>query len=366
MTERELTVVDYERDKHEAGLLDFLRARYDGTTVATRKKVLDWIHEELPERERQPLRHVIVDGDKVAGSMGYLPVDFLVGGKKVAARFTHDLLVDPSYRGRGLAKSLVRRQLDLGGFMPGGMWMTGPCHKLHLACGFVDMPPLVPQNLVLDVNAFLAKREAALPKRIAQRIVFTRLRSRALKAARRELDRAGNSYKVRDVDVFAPELDAKWLELLKSYQAGRIRDAAHLNWKYMKHPYLEYRGVLLEKDEAALGYMVWRLPAPGSADGRSVVVDFLVGRGDERAFRLLMSRVIEDSSREGVEMISILSTQPWVVDCLRRLGFLPRRASSTWVVAGWEDVIDAVQLKDLGAWHICIGDSDGDMWTGSQ
>jgi GNAT superfamily N-acetyltransferase len=362
MSERELPVVDFDRGAHHTALLNFLGERYDAETLAVRSRVLDWIHERMPERDRQPLRHVIVDGDRVAGSMGYLPADFLVDGKRVEARFTHDLLVDPSYRGRGLAKALVKRQMDLGGFMPGGMWMTGPCYKLHLACGFTDMPALTPLTLVLDVDAFVSRRGGGLVKRAAQKIALKRLHAKAMNAA----EKANAEYEIREIERFPAELDATWMDLLGTYRVGRIREAAHLNWKYVDHPNLAYRSLLLERGGRAAGYMIWRLPVRGSNDNRSVAVDFLVARGNMEAFRLLISRVIEESSHEGVEMVSVLSSQPWVVDCLRGMGFVPRRSSSAWVIAGWEGVCDAQWVTDPGAWHICMGDSDGDAWTGSQ
>jgi hypothetical protein len=111
--------------------------------------------------------------------------------------------------------------------------------------------------------------------------------------------------------------------------------------------------------------MIWRPPAPGG-ESRSVVLDFLVGKDDESALRALVSRVVDESSRAGVEMVSLLSTQPFVMSTMRKMGFLPKRSGGTWVVAGWEDVCDPDRVKDPASWHICMGDSDGDMWTGSQ
>ncbi|HEU4929605.1 MAG TPA: GNAT family N-acetyltransferase, partial [Candidatus Krumholzibacteria bacterium] len=154
-----LSVVAYERNVHEPAYLRFIEKVMGADECEHRRRVLASMHERMPGRERTPLRHVILDGDRVAGSLGYMPADFLINGERVAVRFTHDLLVDPDYRGQGLAKLVVENARMLGDFFPGGMWMTDPCYKIHLACGFDDMPALTTYTLALDPISFLAQKD---------------------------------------------------------------------------------------------------------------------------------------------------------------------------------------------------------------
>ncbi|HEX5131695.1 MAG TPA: hypothetical protein VFX92_04310, partial [Candidatus Krumholzibacteria bacterium] len=150
------------------------------------------------------------------------------------------------------------------------------------------------------------------------------------------------------------------------YGVTRVRDAAYLNWKYMDHPSLVYRALVARRGAEVVGYMIWRLAPPGAGELRAVVTDFLVGHGDADAFRGLIGRVMVDAGAAGMESVSILTTQPWAVGVLRNGGFMPRAARNTWVVAGWEAHMPAEWLRDIDAWHVCLGDSDGDIWTGSQ
>ena len=147
---KKLPVVAYERERHEPALKRFTEKVLGATVCANRQRVIDTFHDRMPGRERLPLRHVLVDGDIVAGTLGYMPTEFLVNGTRVASRYTHDLLVDPEYRGAGLGKLIVAHAHALGDFYPGGMWMTGQCHKIHQQVGFDDVANLVTYTAVLD------------------------------------------------------------------------------------------------------------------------------------------------------------------------------------------------------------------------
>jgi len=361
MADAELPLVPYAREIHESALIRFLSGAFDEPRLESRRRILDWIHEAMPGRDRTPLRHVIVDGDRLAASMGHLPADFLVNGRVVAARFTHDLLVDPRYRGQGLAKRIAENALRPGEFLPGGLWMTEPCYKIHLASGFTDMKRLVTQTLVLDPRAFAARKGLSGVRAWTARAALAAARARALRAAKTENRAAGPS--VRALEVFDPGMDGSWRRHLEGYGVGRVRDAAYLNWKYCRHPNLPYRALVAEGDGELAGYLVWRPAAASDPERRALVVDFLVANGDTSTLRRLLARAVVDADASGAAVLSMLTTQPWAIHLLRSLGFFPRGERHTWVVAGWQGVIPEAWRRDHAAWHLCLGDSDGDLWA---
>lgn len=361
---RSLSVVAYDRGAHEAALLRFTEKVMGAQARALRQPVLDSFHEGMPGCDRVPLRHIVLDGDRVAGMLGYMPADFLVKGEPMRVRFTHDLLVDPDYRGYGLAKQIVENARKLGDFFPGGMWMTIPCYKIHLASGFDDMAPLTTYTSVLDPDSFSARRGFSPLKRAASRVGLGVARSFALRKARARVERDGASLK--DVEGFDAALDPAWLTLAKSYALTRVRDAAYLNWKYMDHPTLDYRALTATRGDRVAGFVVWR-PAPaGAVETRAVIVDFLVEKEDATTLQLLVSRVLLDAAGLGIDSVALLTTQSWASDALRSFGFLPGRTRNTWVIAGWRDIIPPEWLRNLEPWHVCLGDSDGDIWTGTM
>jgi len=357
-------IVPFDLAAHGDALFEFLERVLGADARKNRRTVIEWMHESMPGRDREPLRYVILDGDRIAGSMGHMPTEFVVEGRTVAARFTHDLLVDPTYRGKGLAKRIVENAVAQGDFFPGGMWMTDPCYKIHLASGFDDVKPIVTQTLVLDPDAFVRRKELGGVKAGVSRAALGVFRARALKGAERT-ERAMESAGLRILEAseFDAALDGAWRAMVESYGVSRARNAEYLNWRYVHHPRLTYRIHTLERDGAAAGYIVWRPPLEGDPERRAVVTDFLVQNGDADALRFLTSRVVNGAAETGAGILYLLTTQEWAGKTLRSMGFVPRRGRQTWVVAGWRGVVPETWLADHRPWHVCSGDSDGDMWT---
>ena len=354
-----LSVVAYQRDAHEPAYLRFIEKVMGREECEHRRRVLASMHESMPGRERLPLRHVILDGDRVAGSLGYLPADFLINGQRVAVRFTHDLLVDPDYRGQGLAKLVVDNARAQGDFFPGGMWMTDPCYKIHLACGFDDAPALTTFTLALDPSSFVAQKNLPALKRLVANAALSSTRLRTLARANRAVARAGDT--IGEIERFDAAHDATWERLGASYSITLARDAAYLNWRYASHPNLKYRFALASHHGAPSGYMVWRPSNHG--EKRAVVSDFLVAKGDTSTFERLLAHVIVEASAAKCSALSILTSQAWAERALRTFGFYPRGARNTWVIAGWRGHVPETALSDPDAWHVVLGDSDGDIWS---
>jgi GNAT superfamily N-acetyltransferase len=364
MTVKTLPVVAYDRERHEPALKRFTEKVLGAEVCARRQRIIDTYHERMPARERTPLRHVLMDGEVVAGTLGHMPVDFIVGGKRIAARYTHDLLVDPEYRGGGLGKVIVGHACELGDFYPGGMWMTGACHKIHQTCGFDDVAELVTYTAVLDPASFTARRKFSPLKAVVGRAGLGVKRLQALQRAKKILSSAHST--IASMERMDPALDAAWLELAKTYDVTRVRDAAYLNWKYMEHPRLQYRLVIATRNGKPSGYLIWRAAPADYAEQRAVIADFLVARDDERTLQEMVARVLLDASAAGIDAVAIISTQTFAVDAVQKLGFVAGGSRNSWVIANWKDVMPAEWVKDLDRWHMCMGDSDGDQWTGSM
>ena len=359
-----LPVVAYEREHHEPALKRFTEKVLGADVCARRQRVIDTFHDRMPGRDRFPLRHIVLDGETVAGMLGYMPADFVVGGQRVPARYTHDLLVDSAYVGRMLGTVVVRHAREQGCFFPGGMWMTEASHRIHLFCGFDDAPQLTTYTTVLAPGSFVRRHGFSPLKSAVTRAGLGVIRTLALMRAHRLVARAHLG--LQTVRVMDAADDAAWFEMAKTYGVTRVRDAAYLNWKYAGHPLLSYRIVVAKDNGRPRGFLVWR-PAPeGDANPRAVIVDFLVEKGDARTLQEMTARAMLDAVAAGSDALAVLTTQTFAVSALRPLGFVPGRTRNTWVVANWRDIMPVNWLAELDRWHMCLGDSDGDMWTGAM
>jgi GNAT superfamily N-acetyltransferase len=362
----ELILVPFDQAAHSVAFYRFMEKVRGPENFANRRKALEWFHHGFPLVDREPLRFLLMDGERVAATMGHMPVEYTVQGETVQARITHDLLVDPDYRGKGLAKKLVDNARDTGGFMPGGMWMTGQCYKIHLSCGFEDVCALRPQTLILKPHDFAVRRHLGFARRTAARLAFGVVKSRSLRKAKLALKNLSGEFSATETGEFSRELDSAWAGMLKTYDVTAARNAAFLNWKYAHHPVLSYRLLLAERRGEPCGYAIWRLPFGGNSDRRAVIVDYLVARGDEYCLRFLISKIMCDASKHDVEVLSTVTAQPWAGKILSSFGFLKGHAEYKWVVANWRPYIPPEWLDSQDHWHACLGDSDGDFWTGGQ
>jgi hypothetical protein len=66
-----------------------------------------------------------------------------------------------------------------------------------------------------------------------------------------------------------------------------------------------------------------------------------------------------------MEVLSALTTQNWAAGTLKKFGFLPRGNPHAWVIGGWKNRVEPSWITNPAPWHMSMGDSDGDMWTGS-
>ena len=57
------------------------------------------------------------------------------------------------------------------------------------------------------------------------------------------------------VDSLDPAMDDAWMEMLGTYRVGLVRTAEHINWKYARHPVLDYRVRVARREGRPAGYM---------------------------------------------------------------------------------------------------------------
>jgi hypothetical protein len=145
-----------------------------------------------------------------------------------------------------------------------------------------------------------------------------------------------------------------------------VRDAAYLNWKYAGHPRLRYRLVVATENGSPRGFLVWRGAPEGVAETRAVIADFLVAKGDTRTLREMVATALLEASSEGIDALAVISTQSFATAAVQQLGFVAGGSRNSWVIGNWREVLPSEWQTDLEQWHVCMGDSDGDMWTGSM
>lgn len=163
---------------------------------------------------------------------------------------------------------------------------------------------------------------------------------------------------VQEITRFDPRFDALWLAA--GVRMGSVRNAAHLNWRYVEHPVYAYRIFAWVAGERVLGYVVvterevFDIPAV-------LVVDALSDPGQPGVLEALLKEVAEHASRAGARMVATQAIEgSGLSRVYRRAGLLkvPRRLAPKTFSMTAHGLGRPLPVLDVARWHFTWGDMD--------
>jgi len=180
------------------------------------------------------------------------------------------------------------------------------------------------------------------------------------KAARGKLvERAGTKFQARAIDRFPPEVVELSRAIEKRFALMVRRDAAWLDWRFLKSPSGLHRAYsLFDEAGAFAGYAVVQLPRPGSSTGW--LVDVLAR--DDDALAAAISAGLERLELAGASAVQAHAVDgSWWCERLQEAGFLPPKANNHLIVIAWQNEPEhpvARAALDARAWYLTDGDRD--------
>jgi GNAT superfamily N-acetyltransferase len=298
--------------------------------------------------------HLAEDGNKIVGHLADLPKRFSVQGKVVLGTLTHDMMVHPDYRRRGISTATARYAIhkieqEKGLFMTAYSIREESLNSL-IKTGWravLKLPVLVfPIRFHGIVNRYLRFQPMSLliggMARCLYFFLFGRRKTRMSKGV--EIER------VNDLDG---QFDGFWEKATSLYPIMGNRSRSYLTWRYLRHPtrsYVIYRA--LQKGEMK-GYIVLR-KVELLRFNSVVIVDLLAL--DEETLSELVEKGVEHSHREGADLLGFMVPKPHpYYRSLRRRGFLPSlKAFHFLVYSYWKEEV----LFDPKGWYLTWGDTD--------
>jgi len=298
--------------------------------------------------------YLVEEGDKIIGHLADLPKRFSVQGRIVLGTLTHDMMVHPDYRRRGVstatAKLGIRRvEREKGEFMTAYAVRMESLNSL-LKVGWkavVELPVLVfPIRFYGIANRYLHfKPMSLLIGGIARSFYFLLFGQRKKKRV--------NGVEIKRVHELDEPFDLFWEKATTLYPVMGVRDRNYLNWRYLRHPtrkYVIYRA--LERGEMK-GYIVLRKVELLSFNS-GVIVDMLAL--DSEILHPLVEKGIEHSREEGADLLGFMLPKPHpYYSSLRKEGFLPSFKTFQFLVYSHQK--EGV-LFDPRGWYLTWGDTD--------
>jgi GNAT superfamily N-acetyltransferase len=323
---------------------------------------LAWRYDGSPHGKSVSFVSQREDGEAVCGYACSPRLATAKGAPGTEARLgeTGDVMTHPEWRKKGLFSALDRACMAetkrLGWPAVFGLPNRRSAH-IFLELGWKKVGTVRPWTFLLrdDTGSRAVRvREGRLQSWLVP------LGVRKGRAARAKLaERAGTGFQGRALERFPEEVERLSREVEKRFALMVRRDAAWLDWRFLRSPSGLHRALgVFDETGFLAGYAVVQLPRPGESVGW--LVDVLAR--DDDALAAAIAAGLERLDLAGAAAVQAHAVDgSWWSERLQEAGFLPPKASNHLVVIAWPNDPDhpiAQAVLDARGWYLTDGDRD--------
>jgi hypothetical protein len=171
---------------------------------------------------------------------------------------------------------------------------------------------------------------------------------------------AAQDIHISPVDRFGAEIDALWEKVSPCFHAAVVRNAAYLNWKYVRQPHVGYQRFIAWRGDEACGYVILRVGKPPERR-LGILADLLADPQDTSAIRTLLVYAVRYFKDARVKDISAASTVREFQSGYLALGFRKDKELYPMMHCKYEGA-EFEKAKEPGAWCLGRGDHDWDQY----
>jgi len=308
----------------------------------------DWLYLENPNvLDGAPLIWLARKDEAIVGQYATMPVRLQVNGTEIDAAWGTDVMVAPDGQRQGLGNRLFDTwDRNVGAAI--GLGLTDASAALFRKLQWPDLG---------RVPRFAKPLSAAAPD-------IDGNTPGSLVAAKRAVHRAiamvrpvgGDVRLVTEIDESFTRL---WERVASRFDFAVRRDAAYLDWKYVRVPHLRYSIAALRRDGETTGYAIYRHTV--EPKGRfTILVDYLADPADPTAMTALLRWVDRAALEAGSDVIRTFGTFAGFHPRFREAGYLPGNPAMRFVAKINAVTVPATFYDSSTTWHVTLGDSDAD------
>jgi GNAT superfamily N-acetyltransferase len=323
---------------------------------------LSWRYDQSPHGRSASFLSRLPGGEGVCGYACSPRFALAQGEESTRALLgeTGDVMTHPEWRKKGLFSALDRACMAETARLAWPAVFGLPNRRsahIFLELGWKKVGTVRPWTFLLKDDE-AARRERAREGRLQGWLVPLGMRKG--KAARAKLaERSGKRFKARALDHFPREVEDLSRAVEKRFALMVRRDAAWLDWRFVRCPSGLFRAFgVFDEHNALAGYAVVQLPRPGEAQGW--LVDVLAR--DDDALAAAISAGLERLELAGAALVQAHAVDgSWWCERLQEAGFLPPKASNHLIVIAWfNDPRHPIAKAALDArgWYLTDGDRD--------
>lgn len=295
---------------------------------------------------------VAVRAGRVVGELSKVYLPLVVQGERVTASLTADFSVHPSEHSwqclRGvLEMSVAESQKDKVAF--GFGFSNRLAAAIHRLLGGMNLGRAPIHLGFLNAVSILEGRSVPYPLSLigwlAQPVVRLKIRS----AGSSDLD-------IRWVENFDNSFNELWSVIEKDRIIAVVKDAAYLNWRYVKCPVRRYGRLAAYRAEKLEGFVVF---CAGAARHNAFILELLARDDNPETMRALLLPTFRDLRTQGTGYVwASFPADSRATTALKQLGF------KSWGTRLWNiDMIIATDPRkkscpelDLKSWDFSLGD----------
>ena len=301
----------------------------------------------------------------IVGFIGYVRRRIRLGRRDHPAGLLVDLMVDPSLRGQRIGTIVSRRVHEDLATQAGAAASLGLANPNSFP---LLTSPGVGMRHVMTPSLFLRPLRGVAPPPDIVRSAPVRLGVGALMQTAHRVTallgepRIPESVEISELRDADERVDRLWGAVRDRVAVICVRDAAYVEWRYLRHPVYSYRVLLLCCDDLPVAYVVL---AERTMNGMRLgqIVDYLVDPRMPTAATWLVAAALRWGRETGVDAL-ILAGVPGMpgLSVFRRWGWLPLPGRVMprpvrWIVRPLAGDIDLDVLKPE-RWFWTWGDCD--------
>lgn len=314
----------------------------------------DWKYFKNPYGDN--MMYVALDGERVVGEVGTIPVNVKCGDGVFLSSQTCDITVLPEYQKGGPFLDLYKlsneenykRSLICYGFsVPVTLKISSKLLKFRPIC------PVWKWVLVLNPAPYLAKK-FHIPFLASIASSLSRLFVRICLSKHQK----PTKNKIIEINRFDERFDRFWEERKHDYEIMVVRDSEYLNWRYTDHSMNHYKIFAYISDNRVRGFTV--LSTLVDEVRRGVILELMADPVEEDVVDCLLSASINFFYDEKTDSVTLwLPEQNPLVRKIEQWGFVRRETQHNLIVKIYSEDADInAYIMTPNNWFFTMGDSD--------
>lgn len=290
-------------------------------------------------------------GEKI-GSVGFTQDVYAVNGEPYPFGQLCDISISKKWRGKGIAKVMLEFLSGLEQFKEKKLCFAMPNQDAARALEKSGWSTLVKIDRYVKILKVDSKIQKIFGQGMLSRVVACSVNFALEFSSYEKYHRKEKQYSAGPVDGFDERFDTFWSEYGKNGGVYGLRTSKYLTWRYVSHPYINYKIFALFEGERIRGYAVYFFD-----DGKCNVEDIFSAQGDDypRLLLLYFIRFIREHSELGSIVVRMNRSEVNKLP-LKQFGFFRRADSQIFMTYTNDKSIKT--LTAPGKWFLTSGDKD--------